>query len=55
MPLAAIVLLELDDVAVGELALEFEDVLGRGTAEGVDRLIVVPDRKDGVLAFRRAA
>ena len=39
----AVVLLELDHVGLGEVALEVEDVADVGVAEAVDRLIVVAD------------
>ncbi len=42
---AAVVLLQLDHVAVRELALELGHVGGVGAAEGVDRLVVVADRE----------
>ena len=44
----AVVLLELDDVGVGEVVLEVEDVADVGAAEAVDRLRVVAD--DGEVA-----
>ena len=42
-PGRAVVLLELDDLGVGEVALEVEDVADVGVAEAVDRLVVVAD------------
>jgi hypothetical protein len=42
---AAIVLFQLDHLAMGELALELGHVGGVGAAEGIDRLIVVADRE----------
>ena len=48
--LAAVVLLQLDHAALGELALEVEHVARGGAAESVDRLIVVADREDRVVA-----
>ena len=41
----AVVLLELDDLGVGEVVLEVEDVADVGAAEGVDRLLVVADHR----------
>ena len=40
-PAGAVVALEADHLGVGELALEVEEVLLRGAAEAVDRLVVV--------------
>ena len=39
----AVVLLEADDLGVGVVALELEDVADVGAAPGVDRLVVVAD------------
>ena len=49
VPDRAVVLLELDQVLHAELALEVGHVADVGTAECVDRLVVVADREDGVL------
>ena len=46
----AVVLLELDDLGAGEVALEVEDVADVGAAEAVDRLgVVADDRQVAVL------
>ena len=47
--MAAVVLLQLDHRALGEVALELEHVAGRGAAKGVDGLVVVADCEDGVV------
>ena len=41
----AVVLLELDDVSIREVILELEDVADLGSAEAVDRLILVADHR----------
>ncbi len=46
----AVVLLELDDLGIGELLLEAEDVVDIGAAKAVDRLIRVADNRE-VAAF----
>ncbi len=51
----AIVLLELDDLQVREVGLQQAQIVQRGAAPAVDRLVVVADRGEGGRAQMRAA
>ena len=51
----AVVLLQLDDLGVGVVLLEVEDVADVGAAEAVDRLVVVADHRQVAVLLATAA